>query len=447
MGGFGGITRFGLAAVVIGGVGASVTAVTTGANDRYLTELDRDNAGKAWAKRRALGDDLPATIDGKTRLAMSAGALGSVGAAIGMAGIALIDARLHRGSDLGAFARSSSPVFLGAAAGLTGAALLGGTGSVTKSLGSLGNELSSEVHASMLPTRRSVRDRVPGDAAQAKAAAEPRSSERQLLDAPLTLKPGTADMAAAKKYAAEAIKAINWSKPDIALWVPGTGMTGMDPVWTYDAHQQFTDASVSAINYPATVDFASSVSTGMETVRLVLAEIAKRGGDQRVMIGGHSQGAWVIGDAMRDPAIHGAIDRAVLYGNPGLAAAHYDDRRDGKVVELNDRHDPVHNSDRDRRRFMRGLHGIEAGITPQNGVDLVLGAVANSELASYWESMTNDGNRWSHADPHVYTAQFRAGLEWLDTGAVAPGEQTTAYPLPVAPAKPHHDADSTSSAG
>ncbi|MBC7460167.1 MAG: hypothetical protein H7287_02265, partial [Thermoleophilia bacterium] len=51
----------------------------------------------------------------------------------------------------------------------------------------------------------------------------------------------------------------------------------------------------------------------------------------------------------------------------------------------------------------------------------------NINLVGYWQTMANDTARWDKSDPHQYTAQHKAGLEWLDTGTVQPGEETRMF--------------------
>ncbi|MCW2974314.1 MAG: hypothetical protein JWN72_2587, partial [Thermoleophilia bacterium] len=298
-------------------------------------------------------------------------------------------------------------------------------GSVKKNTGSMFNAVSAMIHSRMLPTERSVRAQLPRPAV---AVVEPKPTEAQLRSAPLATMPGTPDLELAKKNAAATVAKIDWSKPDILIWVPGTGVHKLDTTWTKGAAKQFGErASVVMVDYPASQDFRGSASTGMETLRLVLAEVAKQGGNHRVMVGGQSQGSMVVADTIADPAVHAAVDRVMLYGNMGLALNHYDDGHDPKVVELNDAHDPIRHSGAVREQFMNAMHAKETGIKLKDIPDLVVGVVGNLNLVGYWQTMANDTARWDKSDPHQYTAQHKAGLEWLDTGTVAPGEETRMF--------------------
>ncbi|MBC7461949.1 MAG: cutinase family protein, partial [Thermoleophilia bacterium] len=400
-----GIARLGISAALVGALGAGVTAATAHAQQAYDDRLAADNVGVKWHDQRPKGDGLDATLDGRVRLAMAGLAVGGLAAAAGAA-------LLHQPTlAIGA---------LGASLGLAGAALLGGTGSLKNSTGSMFNAVSAMIHSRMLPTERSVRAQLPRPSI---AVVEPKPTEAALRRAPLAHMPGTPDHELAKRNAAATVAKIDWSKPDILIWVPGTGVHELDATWTTGAAKQFGDrASVVMVDYPASQDFRGSVSTGMETLRLVLAEIAKRGADgHRVLLGGQSQGSMVIAEAIADPTVHAAVDRVMLYGSMGLALSHYDDGRDAKVVELNDRHDPIRHSGAVREQFMNAVHAKETGIKLTDIPDLVVGIVGNINLVGYWQTMANDTARWDKSDPHQYTAQHKAGLEWLDTGTVQPG--------------------------
>ncbi|MCW2949951.1 MAG: hypothetical protein JWN41_964, partial [Thermoleophilia bacterium] len=236
MGGFGGITGLAVSAAVVGTVGAAATTFSSNAQDRYDKQLAKDNAGKKWGEQRPRGDGADATIDGRVRIGLALAAGGSAVTALGAA-------LLH--------APGVATVSFGAAAGLLGAALLGGTGSPVKSLASIGNAISSDIHLHHLPTSRSVRAQLPKHAAKAQATPEAKPSAKELLDAPLREMPGVADKAAAKGYAANALAEIDWSKPDIVLWVPATATHSLHVNWSRGAEKQFGDrASVSMVNYP-----------------------------------------------------------------------------------------------------------------------------------------------------------------------------------------------------
>lgn len=145
--------------------------------------------------------------------------------------------------------------------------------------------------------------------------------------------PGQADQALARKNAGTALENIDWSKDTVALWVPGTGQKGVDKKFKNSVGN---DASTVAVDYPANLDMIGGVSTGMETTRMIVEEANRRG--KKVVLGGHSQGAWVAGEVMANQNTRSKIDKAVLYGHPTQANAQF--HNDPKVRVVNHQDDP-----------------------------------------------------------------------------------------------------------
>jgi hypothetical protein len=137
------------------------------------------------------------------------------------------------------------------------------------------------------------------------------------------------------------IDAIDFSKRDIVLFVPGTGHHGMDLAFraAVDDSYKGEGSNAVAVEYPASTDTAMSVPTGVATLHLVLEEIRRRGGSHRVLLAGVGQGAWVVGETLADPAVTDMVTRAILLGPPAQARHHYatgEDRRVRVVSHLGD---------------------------------------------------------------------------------------------------------------
>ncbi|MCW2923122.1 MAG: Cutinase, partial [Thermoleophilia bacterium] len=245
---------------------------------------------------------------------------------------------------------------------------------------------------------------------------EARPSAARLRATKLDLLPGKPDAKAARKLADAALAKVDWSKPDLVVWVPATDEHYFPSAMRAGVKRQFGDrASTVLLDYPADWNFAESVSTGMEALRLFLAGVAEHGGDRRVLLAGHSQGAWVIGDAMADPAVHAAVDRAVLLGDPGLAVTHYTDRRDAKVVEVTDRGDRLGAPVDGREALLEGMSRIDRGDTVGGGAELAGVAVHNPQLATYLAARSVDPGQWKD-DPHRYEHAMGDAATFLDAG-------------------------------
>lgn len=148
------------------------------------------------------------------------------------------------------------------------------------------------------------------------------------------------DMVRAQHDAQILLNSIDWSQPDLVIWVPGTGSHSLDPAFEAAVRASWGQGGVSLnrLEYEASWNLRTSVATGVATLRIVLAEIARRGGSQRVLLAGQEQGAWVIGEVLADPKMRELVSRAVLFGHPSLAATHHHGS-DGKVLEVNDAYD------------------------------------------------------------------------------------------------------------
>ncbi len=238
--------------------------------------------------------------------------------------------------------------------------------------------------------------------------------------------PGDIDHERARADADRALAAIDFSKPEIVLWVPATNSHSIPDDWQKGVEQQFGQrASSSLVDYPANVNFNDSVSTGMETLKLVLAGIAERGGHHRVTLGGHSQGAWVIGDALQDPGVGRMVDKAVLYGHPAPAKVDWSGDVDPNVQQVDDPDDPFvwdliggHQAlkaiDELNDGRTREGDGLDIGDYLSRGALLLNTALSNPALSAYLigRHVIPEAEH-SGRDPHNYVAQYADGVKFL----------------------------------
>ncbi len=217
------------------------------------------------------------------------------------------------------------------------------------------------------------------------------------------------------------LDAIDFSKRDIVIWAPGTSNRGPHPAFkaAVEAAYRGEDSSLVALEYEATWHLRRSLPTGIATLRLVLEGIKARGGDHRVLLGGESQGAWIIGEALADPTASSVVDRAVLLGHPWLAAHQYTRGEDPRVRVINHAGDqvalPVKGSATD---------GLDAMIAIRT-LDL-------SKLGSVFKAIAHNpghgvlmlknilfaipGLKTLLKNPHVYDDEMTSAVEFLRRG-------------------------------
>lgn len=133
------------------------------------------------------------------------------------------------------------------------------------------------------------------------------------------------------------LDAIDFSKRDIVIWVPGTSNHGPHKAFEAAVRESYagTGSNLVALEYEASWNLRRSLPTGIATLRLVLEGIRERAGDHRVLLSGESQGAWIIGEVIADPAVSKVVDRAVLMGHPWLAQHQYNRGEDSRVRVIN----------------------------------------------------------------------------------------------------------------
>ncbi|MCW2923409.1 MAG: hypothetical protein JWM98_813 [Thermoleophilia bacterium] len=229
------------------------------------------------------------------------------------------------------------------------------------------------------------------------------------------------DWERAHAEAEKVLDAIDFSKRDIVVWVPGTSNHGVQPAFAAAVRDSYRGqgSNVVAVEYEASWHLRRSLPTGIATLRLVLQGIAARGGDHRVLLAGESQGAWIIGEAMADPTDGKVVDRAILVGHPWLAKHQYTAGEDPRVRVVNHAGDQVAlpvNGDPtvalDAMIAIRtlGLSKVGDVVTalsanPKHGVEL---------LKSLLQHIPVVGGLIR--DPHVYDNEMTRAVEYLRTG-------------------------------
>ena len=134
------------------------------------------------------------------------------------------------------------------------------------------------------------------------------------------------------------------TKTNIFIWVPGTGGHEVHPAFK-DAAEKAShgDCQFICIDYPASVDFIASVQKGVKELSKILKKVSHtKLPEQKVFLGGSSQGAWVIGEALAHDALLKEIpNKVVMFGHPGMSADHVKFDEDANIWEINNPNDAV----------------------------------------------------------------------------------------------------------
>lgn len=226
-------------------------------------------------------------------------------------------------------------------------------------------------------------------------------------------------MAQARSDAAAALARIDWSKDDIVLWVPGTDGTDFMEKFREGFEKAWMGQSMTAVsmNYHGTWKLDTSEPTGEATLRLVLAGIAAHGGHHRLLLAGLSQGAWMIGDVLADPAMRRVVTRAAIFGHPQVSLHHYDDGHDPAIREYDHPKDiiamAIHGP---RVQAIDAMQALYTGnIVPNLGV--IVAAVAASPQVGLTAiaNMLRDRHLLPKAkiDWHNYDDEYVQGAQWL----------------------------------
>ena len=244
--------------------------------------------------------------------------------------------------------------------------------------------------------------------------------------------PWDVDWKAARADAEATLASIDFSRRHVVMWVPGTDASGVHHDFQLAANYQYGesgDASVVALKYDAAWELRRSLPTGLATMKLVLEGIRQRlaamPASQRpqVMLGGLSQGAWIIGEALADPKVGSVVTRAILVGHPWLAKTQYLDGHDPRVRVINHPGDQI-------TMPVAGDAGVglDAMIAVRTGkLGSEFGTVAKAILANplhgvlLLHTTMRDHLGWLRPylrDPHQYGYEMQRMVRYLKTGVL-----------------------------
>lgn len=135
------------------------------------------------------------------------------------------------------------------------------------------------------------------------------------------------------------LDSLDLSRRDIVIWVPDAAAPRLDPTFEDAARQSWSDvpaggATIASLRYPTESRGDAATATGVATLRIVLEELARRGGHHRVLLAGQGAGAAVIGETLAQPGMRARVGRALLFDHPVAAAHDYADGRDAGIVEV-----------------------------------------------------------------------------------------------------------------
>jgi hypothetical protein len=242
--------------------------------------------------------------------------------------------------------------------------------------------------------------------------------------------PWTVDWKRARRAARAALDAIDFSRPEVIVWIPGTDASSVHHDFRQAVDYVYGNghrgASLSHMPYEASWELRSSLPTGLATMKLMLEGIRQRleamppSRRPKIRLAGLSQGAWIIGEALADPRAGAVVDRAVLAGHPWLAKTQYLDGHDPRVRVINHRGDQiameVHG---DIGVGMDAMSAVKTGALGAN-----IGKVARSILANPIHGvLLLEGYAreipWLRPflrDPHVYGMEMPRLVRYLKDG-------------------------------
>jgi hypothetical protein len=215
---------------------------------------------------------------------------------------------------------------------------------------------------------------------------------------------------------------IDWSQEDILIWVPGTSEHDVPPKAMAELEKQFPGDRVHAILYQASWRFRDSIPDGDAVLRGVLEGIRAHGGRHRVLIGGESQGAWLICNAMNDPRLAQVITRAALWGTPAAAPVRFRDGENpnAKVREVDNPTDIVTvDLGGGTPKLIDAIdrlarHDALGGLLPLLGYGLTHPKVLATLVGGQLWRIPGVGSK--HPSPHGYDVDLPAGIAFLRTG-------------------------------
>lgn len=225
---------------------------------------------------------------------------------------------------------------------------------------------------------------------------------------------------------------VDTTKKFIFIWVPGTMGHDVHPAFKRAVKDLVGDESqLIHVEYPALWDFDNSVPQGETALKAMLKQVAaEKLPEQKVFVGGSSQGAWVIGNvygntpytqtftAGQDEFNYAEVaNKTVLFGHPGVAKEHdHTFHVEDKLWEINDaKNDAVTFGWRgENRKIVRAVVDLQHGKWWK--AFYLLGKVVTHPVKAFkllWLIACYVGLiKWA-TSPHDYSHQMPLAVYWL----------------------------------
>lgn len=201
-------------------------------------------------------------------------------------------------------------------------------------------------------------------------------------------------------------------KPYVIVWVPGTWGTAVHVGFEEAVRERLgDDAFLMHVAYPASTEFDASVRDGVEALFDTLSELEVTD-EQRVLVAGSSQGAWVIREAMADGRwSRDDVYRVATFGLPGMSE--FEPRRDDYVWDMASPFDAVTwDWNGPEARIVRYVTQVVRGrwwyLIP-----LLPWFVLNPRPTIGMTGLLMTHFRAPRLSPHDYTPQMPLTLAWL----------------------------------
>ncbi|MCW2927851.1 MAG: hypothetical protein JWM86_1819 [Thermoleophilia bacterium] len=246
--------------------------------------------------------------------------------------------------------------------------------------------------------------------------------------------PWEIDWMRARADAEAALAAIDFSRPEIMMWIPGTDGKGVHHDFQLAADYLYgarpTGLSLTALPYEASWSLRRSLPTGLATMKLLLHGIKERFAQieaagrprPKLLLAGLSQGAWIIGEAMADPELTGLVTRAITVGHPWMARHQYGDGHEPRVRVIG------HVGDQITMEVAGSVGtGLDAMIAVRTGqIGKGLGSVVRAILANPLHGVLLLQNQlrnlgWLRpylSDPHEYSMEMPRMVRYLRDGVL-----------------------------
>ncbi len=239
------------------------------------------------------------------------------------------------------------------------------------------------------------------------------------------------DWAEARADAIRTLRSIDFAQRDIVIWAPGTDGKGVHTDFKNAVNGIYhgRDVSLTHLHYDASWDLRSSLPTGLATMKLVLEGIRQRlaampaAERPRVLLGGLSQGAWIIGEAIADPRVGSVVTRAITAGHPWLAKTQYTNGHDPRVRVINHNGDQITMTVKgDAGVGMDAMAAVKTGKFGEQFGTVVKAILANPlQGVLLLHTMVRDSAPWLRPylrDAHVYGGDMWRMVDYLRTGTL-----------------------------